>query len=516
MMFQRKFLTAVAAVAALALSVSACGGGSSGGATTSGGGSGSNSTLTLGLIAQASTFSAQDMAFANESPYGQAVYDTLLKADPDGKVLPSLATEWSYNDDKTVLSMTVRSDVTFSDGTKFNADAAAQNLIRFRDGASPNKGFLVNVKDARATDETHLEITLTVADPGLLNFLTQNAGMVEAPSAFAKPDIKTNPVGSGPYLLDNADTVAGSTYVFTKNPNYWDKASQHYEKLVLKVFSDPTAMLNAIKGNQLNGAKLSNNDALDQITATGFTLNPFELDWSGMVLMDRAGTLNPALGNVKVRQAINYAFDSNALLRVIGKGHGTQTSQVFPTSSVAYDSALDSRYAYDPAKAKTLLAEAGYPNGFTLDMPSTGAVGTAIWPLIQQQLKDVGITVNYTEAGSNFVSDLLAAKYAASWFQLAEVSDWETINVILSATATFNPFKYDDPEFDKLVATAHDASNDTETAAAMKAINNYVVEQAWFAPWYRIQSNYATDAHTSVKTQVGNAYPYLWNFIPKF
>ena len=105
------------------------------------------------MIVPATTFSAADMNFANESPYGQAVYDTLLKADPDGKVIPSLATEWKYNADKTVLDMTLRSDVKFTDGTKFNADAAAQNLIRFRDGNSPNKSFLVSLKDAKAVDD---------------------------------------------------------------------------------------------------------------------------------------------------------------------------------------------------------------------------------------------------------------------------------------------------------------------------------------------------------------------------
>ena len=142
---------------------------------------------------------------ANESPYGQAVYDTLLRPTPDGTVGPSLATEWKYNDDKTVLTMTLRSDVNFTDGTEFNADAAAQNLIRFRDGNSPNKSYLAALKDAKAIDATHLEITLNASDPALLVYLTQNAGMQESPKAFTAPDIKTNPVGSGPYILDTGE-----------------------------------------------------------------------------------------------------------------------------------------------------------------------------------------------------------------------------------------------------------------------------------------------------------------------
>jgi len=105
-MFRWKSVTAAVAVAALALTGCSAGGG--GGDSEESG----DSTLTLGLIVQATTFEAAGMNFANESPYGQAVYDTLLKEDPSGELLPSLATEWVYNDDNTVLTLKLRDDVT--------------------------------------------------------------------------------------------------------------------------------------------------------------------------------------------------------------------------------------------------------------------------------------------------------------------------------------------------------------------------------------------------------------------
>jgi peptide/nickel transport system substrate-binding protein len=467
------------------------------------------------LIGPATTFAAADMYYANESPYGQAVYDTLLKADPDGKVVASLATEWKYNDTKTVLDMTLRGDVQFTDGTKFNADAAAQNLKRFQNGNSPNKSFLASMADAKAVDDTHLQITLKESDPGLLVSLTRNAGMVQSPASFNKPDIKTNPVGSGPYILDTGATVIGSTYTFNKNPNYWDKASQHYDKLVLKVFNDPTAMLNAVKGKQLNGAKLINNDFNDQVKGAGYKLVEFELDWQGLLLIDRDGKINPALKDVRVRQAMNYAFDKQAFLKAVQKGYGTVTTQIFPAKSAAYDPALDSKYDFNPTKAKELLAQAGFPNGFTLAMPSSARVGTTVWTLIGQQLKDVGITAQFTDAGTNFIPDILAPKYAATWFQLQQDTDWQVITFELTPNATWNPFKTADPKVAELVKRVHDATSDADAAAAAKELNAYVVDQAWFAPWYRIKSNYATDAKTEVQAQSGNAYPYLWNFKPK-
>jgi peptide/nickel transport system substrate-binding protein len=515
-MFRKKTILAVAAATTL-LAAGCSGGGSNTAATGSSGGSGGSAggTLTLGLIVPATTFSAADMNFANESPYGQAVFDSLLKADPSGKVGPALAKEWSYNDTKTVLTMTLRDDVTFTDGTKFNAAAAAQNLIRFRDGQSPNKAFLSALQDAKAVDDTHLQLTLKDSDPGLLGHLSQNAGMMESPAAFNASDIKTNPVGSGPFVLDQKDTVIGTTYTFTKNTKYWDPSSQHYDKLVLKVLRDPTAMLNAIKGHQLNGAKLANNDTVDQVKGAGYTLNPLELDWTGLLLLDRDGKMNPAIKDVRVRQAMNYAFDKAGLLKAQGKGYGTVTGQIFPTKSAAYDPALDTRYNYDPAKAKSLLAEAGYSNGFELAMPRTAAQGTTVWTLIEQQLKDIGITVKYTDAGTNFIADVLTPKYAVSWLALQQDPDWPLINFEITPNATFNPFHTTDPKVTELVKAVHDAKTDADAAPALKQLNAYIVEQAWFAPWYRIQSNFATDAQTNVQMQSDNTIPYLWNFTPK-
>ena len=156
--WQRPLTAAVMTVA-----LAACGGGGDSG--TSGGG-GSSDTLTLGAIVPASTQSAADSRWANESPYMQAVYDTLVHLSPTGEPEPWLATEWSLNEDKTVLTLTLRTDVKFTDGEPFNADAAAQNILRFRDGTSPNASNLANVEDAKAVDDATLEITPQAARPG--------------------------------------------------------------------------------------------------------------------------------------------------------------------------------------------------------------------------------------------------------------------------------------------------------------------------------------------------------------
>ena len=512
--FKKRLAAVAAAVAIAAVALSGCVGSGSGSANSAAAGEG---TLTIGTIVASTTFAANNAPWANEAPYLQAVYDTLLQADPDGTVKPWLATDWSYNDDDTVLTMTLRDDVTFTDGTRFDASVAAQNLLRFRDGTSPQKAYLATLADAKAVDDTTLELTLSAPNPALLSFLTQNPGLQQSPATFGAADEKTNPVGTGPYILDSKSTVVGSTYVFTKNPDYWAPGQQHYAKVVMNVYSTPTAILNAIKGGQINGAPLTDNSMISQLEAAGFTANGQQLNFFGLLLFDRDGTMTPALGDVRVRQAINYAFDRDALLKAIGQEYGDVTSSIFSPDSSGYDEALNSYYSYDAEKAKDLLADAGYGDGdITLTMPTSSGFTPATYALVKQYLSDVGINVDEVNvAPTSFLADLLAAKYASTVMQLkAAPTTWETLTLDLLPTAGWNPFRTEDETVSDLAATIQSGSED-EAAAAAKELNKYIVEQAWFAPWYRPQQTYATDAQTSVQPQSGNAYPYLWNFVPK-
>ncbi|WP_440152458.1 ABC transporter substrate-binding protein [Arthrobacter sp. SAFR-179] len=503
-MFRPTRMAALAA--AVALSLTGCGGGGESTAEHS------SQTLTLGTLMAPKSFAAADSDFANVSPFYQAVYDTLLRMEPGGKLVPMLATEWKYNDDKTVLTLKLRDDVKFTDGTPFNADAAKQNLERFKAGTSADAQFLAALKTATAVDSTTLELTLSAPDPAFLGYLSKDASFMQSPSSFGNADIATKPVGSGPYILDTAATVTGNSYSYKSNPDYWNKGLVHYDNMVLNVYPEQTSLLNAVKAGTLNGS-LIDISMIQEAEAAGYKNNSFEGNWTGLILFDRAGKTNPALKDVRVRQALNYAFDTKALLDAVNQGRGSTTTQVFPPSSDAYDASLDSRYAYDPAKAKKLLADAGYANGFTLQMPSTPLVNSSIFTLITQQLKEVGVTVETVDAGNNFIADLLAAKYAASYMILEQQSDWQLINMKIAPNAAWNPYKYEDPTVDQLINKIHLGSGDEQKSAA-KELNKYIVEQAWFAPWYRPQNSFVTDAKTKVELQTGNVYPYIWSFTP--
>ena len=507
-MFRWKATAAAAVLAISALTLSACGSADSGDADSGG------QTLTLGSILAPTSLDPGQAEWGNRTWFYQAAYDTLLLATPEGEIAPFLATGWEYDESQTTLTLTLRDDVTFTDGSALTADVVVENLVRFRDGTSPDATYLTSMADAVATDEQTVTITLTAPDPAFLDYLTRTAGLVASSEGIAEGNLAEQSHGSGPYILDTGATVSGSSYVYTRNPDYWNPDVQHYDKLVVNVLTDPTAALNAIKANEIQGIRLANNDTIGEVESTGWTVYGNEMEFQGLLLLDRNGTVSPEIGEPLVRQAINYAFDREAMLETLQSGYGTVTTQVFPPSSDAYDSGLDTYYTYDPEKARALLAEAGYADGLTLSMPTTSFLPQSLMALVQQQLADIGITVNYTDTGSeNFIADLLAPKFPASWMQLEQNPDWQLINFMVSPPALFNPYRSADPQIDALLEE-YQFGDDATRVEAVKELNAYLVEQAWFAPFYRVQATFVADPGTSVDILPTNSLPNLYDIAP--
>jgi peptide/nickel transport system substrate-binding protein len=114
----------------------------------------------------------------------------------------------------------------------------------------------------------------------------------------------------------------------------------------------------------------------------------------------------------------------------------------------------------------------------------------------------------------NFIGDLLAPKYPASFMALEQNPDWQLIQFMIAPTAVFNPFKYQDAQVDEYITEIQYGDEATQASVA-KELNKYIVEQAWFAPFYRVQGSVATDANTTVEMLPTNAYPAIYDFQPK-
>jgi peptide/nickel transport system substrate-binding protein len=508
MMHRNKWALAAAALgAAAALSLTGCTPGASDGDEES-------TVLRLGVITPLASFAPWEASWANQAPYLQAVYDTLLRAEPDGTVTEGLATEWEWDETRTVLTLSLRDDVTFTDGEKLTAQVVADYLTRFRDGTSENAAFLAGMTSAEAADEKTVVITMAAPDPSLPVYLTQNAGLVGSPALLDSAEAQTSPVGSGPYTLDEDASVVGSSYVYDANPDYWDPSNVHYDSIEMTYYGDPTALMNAVKGGQVDATNSQSATQIAEAEAAGFTSQTYELNWTGFLLFDRTGAVNPAFADVRVRQAFNYALDREGLLQAFDSEFGTVTTQVFGVNTTAFDKSLDDRYPYDPEMAKDLLAEAGYPEGVDLVMPSNNFVPESQFAIYKEQLAAGGFNVQWDETSDDLFGRMLSGSWAAAPFLLqSDPNTWQAVQFLLLPTSTWNPLHTEDAtvaELANIIRTGEEAEADE----AALALNEYIVEQAWFAPTYRPISAYFSNAQTDVTLQADNAVPYLWNIRP--
>jgi peptide/nickel transport system substrate-binding protein len=407
--------------------------------------------------------------------------------------------------------MDLRTDVTFSDGAKFDAAAAKSNLDRFRKANGPQMRQLAAVEEVKVVDPDTIAIDLSAPDPSLEFYLSQAAGLMGSPKALGTDGIKTKPVGSGPYVLDAARSVPGSRLVFTARQGYWNKDLQKFSTVTLRTLTDLTARTNALVSGQVDGTLLDPKTG-KQAEGAGMKLATNQVDWSGLLLLDREGKVDKPLGDVRVRQAINYALDRKKILEQVMLGRGTATSQVFGKDSGAWVAELENRYPYDPAKAKALLQQAGYGTGVTLDVP--GLPGAeALSAVLKQQLADVGITLNLGAPMTNtFVSDVAAKKFTAIQFNLFQGEAWVAINQMISTRALYNPFKTMTPELQAKIDAVQSAGDNAGTAA--QEVNRYVTENAWFAPLFRVDQMFYHAPSITVTPQVQQAVPSIYNFAP--
>ena len=410
----------------------------------------------------------------------QATYDTLTHLNADGTIAPWLATSWIYPNPKTLV-LQLRTGVTFSDGTPFDAAAVVANL-EYGKKATPSNfaalAYLSAIASAQAVSATTVRINLTTADPDLPYGFSQQAGWMVSPAALKNPNSLTlGAVGTGPYLLDKSATSANQSYVFTRNPKYW-AASQwdRFAKLTVNLIADQTASDNAARGGQINYEIIQPTTKISGWKrAVGSATALF-----GFTIFDTKGTIAKPLGDVRVRQAMNYAIDRKTILSKISGGYGAlNASAPFGSDSTGYTKTLDDTYTYDPAKAKALLAAAGYPNGFSLKV-----LNNPQWDQMAQALagylRAVGIKITL----SNHLSDLVQQTNSGKWamgmtLQSVTGLPYTDVSSAMTPTASFNPLRNSDPKIVSLLAQGASASGkDQQKIYAELAA--YSAQQAWF------------------------------------
>lgn len=488
----------------------------SAGGTASGSGSVASSTsITIGSFPMGNSMDPWSSMVSNFT--SQAVYDTLTRIGADGKVGPWLATSWTYTDAKT-LTLKLRDDVTFTDGSKLDARVVKANLEHGMEVNPKNFGsgpYLASIDSVDATDATTVTIHLKEANPDLPYAFSGWAGYIVSGNGLEDATALTStPQGSGAYVLDAAKTTAGDTYTFTPNPNYWAAGQvKRFGTVVVKIMNDPTAMANAAQAGSVD--YMATPDPTVQVgSLTKAYGGPVSI--LGFAFQDLQGKISKPLADVKVRQAMNYAIDRQSILdNVMGGAGVVNGSTPFGPSSAGYTTALDSHYTYDPDKAKQLLSEAGYADGFTVKVLVNGQFAK-IAQAMADQLRKVGIE---TELSSHS-TDIMAQTSSGDWAMATLVTSvtgqpFTDVTGTVTAASVYNPQKNTDAKITELLAAASEASDEAAASTAYEELATYIQGQALMLTPVLFKTGYAYNAaKIAISAPETVIYPDLWYLSP--
>jgi peptide/nickel transport system substrate-binding protein len=380
--------------------------------------------------------------------YQRLVYDGLLRWTADGKLEPGLAKAVDLVDPST-LKITLRPDVKFSDGSAFDAAAVVAGLQRTVNGKNltgvPAECF--QMTDIQATDASTVTVKLAQPIAGAVRtYLAGSCGViVSKQAADAGNNFDTNPIGAGPYTLE--EYKADAVLKLKKNPTYFQAKNVKNAGLeFVRTGGDPAAIANGLRGGQIDvAALLGYTDAQNLKTAKNLKLLT-KLDPNGVISNVWCKSA-PPLDKPEVRKALIMATDRDAINQVVFANTGETAWGLYNKANALFDPKQVGVNKYNVKAAKKLLADNGYPNGFDLGMYVAGQPGSdvaKVAEVLQQQWKQVGVNLSI-ESTLNALSDFYA-NHKKPVLILNDTSD-NLVRQYGTPQAVANVCQYTDPKF---------------------------------------------------------------------
>ncbi len=439
--------------------------------------------LTVAFNGEVDTLDPSTGFSGTDYPVLYSIYERLINFDPKTmRPLPGLASAWAFTGpDKRDFEMTLRPGVTFQDGTPVDAAAVKASLLHFKEMKRLNDLDVVTSIDTVGADKVVLHLSQEYAV--LPAVLADRAGMVVSPTAVAKygKDFPRNPVGAGPYQVRNWSQ--GTVIDLTRFAGYWNPSAIKLAGIQYKLILNPTSVIGAVLSGQVDIAWGVDPKNLPVLRASPRLRVATEPSTQYFYIALRHDM--PLTDNKLVREALNMSVDRKVLGdAVLGPGNsGGEALMLVPPASFAYSSELADSVPYDPAKAKQLLAQAGYRNGVTIKLcgsPATGQ-GTDITDIESEQMKPAGITLDVTiMSGSACLQRLNATKDFNGWQGAfsGRPDPFLTYSQTFLSTGQFNRGHMDFPGIDALVSQIPKLYSQEEQKPVYTELNKRWIDEA--------------------------------------
>jgi peptide/nickel transport system substrate-binding protein len=468
-------------------------------------------TLVVGLVAEPVALDPAQVTDLNSNRVGRRVVETLVAfADESTQIVPGLAESWTISKDGLSYTFKLRRGITFHDGTPFNAQAVKFSIERqFNPEHPANKlgkypfaaYFFGNVKVVEVMDDSTVRFILKEPRASFLAILTAGAASIVSPTAALKSgqDYAANPVGTGPFKFATWDR--GQRVVLDKNPSYW-RFPVKVDRVIFRPITEDQARLTEL----LTGA-------LDLIVGTPPDFVAQLENHPKVTLHRQVGAHVWYLGfnnskkpfdDKRVRQALNYAVNKDAIVRDVLKGTGAVSKGPVLPGTWGDDATLKP-FPYDPERAKKLLADAGLASGFstTLWVPESGSgmqSPVAMSTVIQSNLKAVGVNVSLqTMEWGTFLAKLRTKEqdmFALSWMAGSEDPDLVMYPLLHSSQWTPsgpNRAMYRNTRFDEVLAQARLTTDQGKRAELYREAQRLLHDDP---PWIFIDHEVQTAAHS--------------------
>lgn len=406
------------------------------------------------------------------------VFEGLVKPDSEGNIIPAVAESYEISDDGTVYTFTLREGITFHNGDPVTVDDVVYSISRcaglLDDGAYSAKSTLASIVSVEATDEKHVVITISECNIEFLASLgtTYAAIIPETYTAQA-----TDPVGTGPFRYVSRSPQ--ENFIVERYDGYWGEPAK-LARVTFQIIADPDTLVITLLSGSIDVCAHLTTEQAEAVKGS------FDIYEDTMKLV-QALYLNNAVApfdDIRVRQALCYAVNVDEIIDFVCNGYGVPVgSSMFPAFGKYFEPELADYYTYDVAKAKDLLAEAGYPNGFemSITVPSNYTPHMNTAQVVIEQLKAVGITATLKPVEwETWISDVYNAREFETTICGFDASTMTARAMLERWTTGYakNMINFSNEEYDELFAQAVVCTDDAEQTEIYKRMLEILAEDA--------------------------------------
>lgn len=403
------------------------------------------------------------------------IFEGLVKPDSKGNLVPAVASEYTVSEDSKVYTFIIREGVKFHNGQTVTAEDIKYSIERcaglLKAGDEPLDSALSAITEVNIKDQSTVEIVLSEGDTEFISFMT---------TAIIPKDYQdqgTKPVGTGPFKFVSYSVQ--QKLEIEKFDGYWEEGVPYLDSVEFRIVANTDSVLMDLKAGSIDVYQYLSSDQAIELESNMNIL-------TGYTNLVQALYINNAVkpfDNVKVRQAMSYAVDKQRILDAISGGKGTIiASSIFPGLGKYYDESLATMYEHNVDKAKALLKEAGYEDGFrfTIRVPSNYQLHCDTAQVIAEQLKQVGITAKLELIEwTTWVEDVYKGRnYEATLVGIDSTLAPKDIMSRYRSDASKNMFNYKSENYDSVIDQAIAETDETKKIELYKEAQKILAEDA--------------------------------------